>query len=358
MGIKLFNRGWDIVLFDSKLIKCFVAAVSAVTLLAGCSNGSADMTGAADVLIETGAGDIVLDITTDYEHILPEAGVAAELSTTESGSVYIEGEEAQEEAEEAGTQEEEKVIGPVDLIETGDIHASLTEADRSQRTFSLIYFGKPTVTSEELKVYASVNTEEVAARMAEFADIYTPDRLLAEELSIWNSLSDIDKTAIAFFVKTGWVSQEELSEKGISYDDIMEYVEMDRNDSQTLSENAENTTLEADIMRKQAPTNISIAESVFSKEHVNSDEVFLYTGNEINAGSNSQFVESFMDYINNHTKDELYSMAQNSWSSLSTESKRAFVYMLKLNWLEKSRLVQGQVSLAEVDRMYNLSFGK
>ena len=330
-----------------------------MTLLCGCASGA----DAAEVILATGAGDIALDTssmvmdittTTDYEHILPAAGVAAELSTNDSGSVYIEDEDS--EMDDGGETTED--IGPVDLIEAGDIHDAMTEEDRSQRTYSLIYFDKPTVTAEELKVYASVNTDEVAARMADFADIYTPDRMAAEELSVWDSLSDIDKTAISFFVRTGWISQEELSDKGIAYDDIMEYVEMDRNDSRTLSENAEDTTLEADIMRKQAPQTISIAQSVFSKEHVDSDEVFLYTGNEINSNTNSQFVESFMDYINNHTKGELYTLAQNNWNSLSTESKRAFVYMLKLNWLEKGRLVQGQVSLAEVDRMYNLSFGK
>ena len=352
-------------MFDSKFVNCLVAALSAVTLLSGCASSGAD---AAKVIVATGAGDMVLDTgnmvmditttTTDLEHILPEAGVAAELSTSDSGSVYIDGEEQKDKQEEAGEPEETGDIAPVNLIETGDIHDSLTEEDRSQRTYSLIYFNRPTVTADELKVYASVNTDEVATRMADFADIYTPDRMSAEELSVWDSLSDIDKTAIAFFVKTGWISQDELSEKGIAYDDIMEYVEMDRNDSRTLSENAEETTLEADIMRKQAPLTISIAESVFSKEHVNSDEVFLYTGNEINSNSNGQFVESLMDYVNNHTKGELYTLAQNSWNSLSTESRRAFVYMLKLNWLEKGRLVQGQVSLAEVDRMYNQSFGK
>gem|GEM_PF-6427356 len=341
-------------MFNSRPIKCIVAALSAMTLLAGCSASGVETASAIDASLVTSTEDLVVDVTTDFEHILPEAGVAADLSTKDSGRVYR---EVQEEESESGNAAEAE-IGPVDLIANSDIHDSLTDEDKSQRTYSLIYFGKPTVTAEELKVYANVNTEEVLARMAEFADIYTPERMAAEELSSWDSLSDIDKTAIAFFVKTGWISQEELSEKGISYDDIMEYVEMDRNDSQSLSENAETTTLEADIMRKQAPTNVSIAESVFSKEHVNSDEVFLYTGNEINSGSNSQFLDSFMDYINNYTKDELYSLAQNSWNSLSTESRRVFVYMLKLNWLEKGRLVQGQVSLAEVDRMYNLSFGK
>ncbi|MBO5552516.1 MAG: hypothetical protein J5966_11230, partial [Lachnospiraceae bacterium] len=333
-------------MFNSKLIKniTIIAAVSA--LLCGCTGTGS----AADAIIEAGTTDMVINVTTDYEFMLPEAGEAAQFTSSESGRVYLDEDEAVSD-DDADKAEE---IGPVDIIETADIHDSLSDEDQVQRTYSLIYFNKPTVTSEELKVYASVNTEEVAARMADFADIYTPERMRAEELSAWDSLSDIDKTAIAFFVKTGWISQEELSDKGIAYDDIIEYIEMDKTDSKTLSENAEGTTLESDTMRKQAPTNVSIAQSVFSKDKVESEEVFLYTGNEINSNTNRQFVDSFMDYINNHTKDELYSLAQSSWSALSTESKRAFVYMLKLNWLEKGRLVQGQVSLAEVDRMYNL----
>lgn len=334
----------------SGIAKNLIALTTAVALLTGC--GAAESAGEA--LIEANASDLVINITTDYEFMLPEAGEAAQFTSSESGSVYID----KEDTTNGDENERAAEITAVDLIETGEIHDSLTDEEKAQRTYSLIYFNKPTVTGEELKVYASVNTDEVAQRMADFADLYTPERMLSSELSAWSSLSDLDKTAIAYFVKTGWIGQEELSEKGVSYDDIMEYVEMDKNDSGTLSQNSEDTTLEADIMRSQAPTNVSIAQSVFSKDKVNSDEMFLYTGNEINSNSNSQFVNSLMDYINNHTKDELYTLAQNKWNSLPTESRRAFVYMLKLNWLEKSRLVQGQVSLAEVDRMYNLSFGK
>ena len=153
-------------------VEKIIAAVCAAVILTACSADSA--ADVSDTLIEANAPDMVINVTTDYDVLLPEAGEAAQLNTGESGSIYI---DSSAESKNSGATEEEETVLPADLITNGDIRDALTDEDKEHRTYSLIYFNKPTVTGEELKIYASVNTDEVAARMAEFADLFTPSRM-------------------------------------------------------------------------------------------------------------------------------------------------------------------------------------
>ncbi|MCR5627796.1 MAG: hypothetical protein K6F99_10790 [Lachnospiraceae bacterium] len=239
-----------------------------------------------------------------------------------------------------------------------EINTTLTAQDKTSKTYALIYFDKATVTGEEIARYGSIMTEKVAERAANFADLYTPSKMMDEALSRFSELNDLDKTVVACFYNMGWITDEELSSAGISSDEFLDYVVLDMVHSDSISnDEASNVPIEVNAMRSTAPTDKSIANSVFSSDRVTNEDVYIYTGNEINENSNSVFVSSLMSYVNDYTKADLYNYAHNSWASLNTESKRALVYTLKLGWLEKGSLVQGQVSIEEVDRMLNLSFG-
>ncbi|MBO6133370.1 MAG: hypothetical protein J6P05_03445 [Lachnospiraceae bacterium] len=308
-----------------------------------------------------------------------------------------------EEEEEEETEPAQEPAEPV-AEEPEETKEAQQPAEETAPTFVQLSLNLDHISENEIKELAGAKSDSVAAEMANYANNYTPNQMLYDEIPHWNDLSTDKKTAIAYFVNLSWIPLEDLESVGINRDNLLALIDQDRSggtgevsentvsdDGLVSEDELENEELpeddlppeeevpEEEVPEEEAPEEetpestlpsgydpglvddetyyegredkFSIAMDVFGKPSIDRNDLYEASGYELGDFTDQTLIQYLVHFFNNYTREELYDYAHDNWKSEEPGGRKAIAYMARKGWIERDPILGGTVSENDLDNL-------